>query len=549
MTFIIQLIFFIFLSFTSLIFFAGLGTLLNFKNKNDFILDIFFGFIILSLIITTIHFFFKINLFLACLIILFGFYRSFKKYYFSIRGLNKDYFYLLIFVALIPIYISQKYHEDFGYYHLPYILNFVHDKIIFGLGNTNNGFVHNSIWLNTISLFYINENYDFVNLPIFLIYFIFIIFSLRQILSQKNFSSSNFFLIICIFYLSLKFTRISEFGNDIPSLIFSILAIFYFFKYEEQSDLDEKKFLFFSHVVFSVFAILIKFSSIPILLLTIFIFSRDFRNIYRELFNLKYLFIVTLSIIFFLQQFIYTGCVFFPSKITCINVPWFSDTFLTLTNNLELTNKSYSVAREFFSKEEYLKNFNWFPFWLKRNYMEIIEHIFTIIFPIIALLFASRETKSFKTFKFKSINFFIFFIIVGFCFWFAFSPVYRFGIIYFLCVLFIFTFRLFKNRFFSKNTFIVFFIICLTFNFVKNLKRIYEKDELYFGVSKIKNEYKIYDQQFDNDILVVRPDIDSNAKKGNGWQGRLCWDIKFLCSYNRININLRNNYLFISREK
>ena len=86
-------------------------------------------------------------------------------------------------------------------------------------------------------------------------------------------------------------------------------------------------------------------------------------------------------------------------------------------------------------------------------------------------------------------------------------------------------------------------------NFVKNLKRIYEKDELYFGVSKIKNEYKIYDQQFDNDILVVRPDIDSNAKKGNGWQGRLCWDIKFLCSYNRININLRNNYLFISREK
>ena len=49
---------------------------------------------------------------------------------------------------IAAIRISQKYNEDFGYYHLPYIVNFVNEKIIFGLANSNKAFVHNSIWLN-----------------------------------------------------------------------------------------------------------------------------------------------------------------------------------------------------------------------------------------------------------------------------------------------------------------------------------------------------------------------------------------------------------------
>ena len=37
----------------------------------------------------------------------------------------------------------------------------------------------------------------------------------------------------------------------------------------------------------------------------------------------------------------------------------------------------------------------------------------------------------------------------------------------------------------------------------------------------------------------------ANAEKGNGWQGRLCWDIEFICTKNKVIIEKKSNYLFI----
>ena len=91
-------------------------------------------------------------------------------------------------------------------------------------------------------------------------------------------------------------------------------------------------------------------------------------------------------------------------------------------------------------------------------------------------------------------------------------------------------------------------IIFLTFNFLKNVKRIYHKNYLIFGIDRINNEYILYDDYLtDKRISVFKPDITSNNSKGNGWQGRLCWDIPFICSYNEIKVNLINNYYFISK--
>ena len=70
---------------------------------------------------------------------------------------------LVIFLALIPIFLSQKYHEDFGYYHLPYAIGLVEDKIIFGFANIDQSYVYNSIWLNLYSIFFLGEkNFDFL---------------------------------------------------------------------------------------------------------------------------------------------------------------------------------------------------------------------------------------------------------------------------------------------------------------------------------------------------------------------------------------------------
>ena len=51
---------------------SGYGRLINLDIKKDFFLNIFLGFILISLIVTLIHFFFKINFFISILIFTLG---------------------------------------------------------------------------------------------------------------------------------------------------------------------------------------------------------------------------------------------------------------------------------------------------------------------------------------------------------------------------------------------------------------------------------------------------------------------------------------------
>ena len=540
-------ILFIALSISFLICLSGLGVLLN-NNKKEFLLNIIFGYLILSILITFIHFFSEINFFIIIIIFFTGFFLHFKTYEYSFKNIkSKYYWFIIIFLILTPIFISQKYHEDFGYYHLPYVINLINEKIVFGLGNLNNGYVHNSIWLNVLSIFYFKNDYNFLTLPTYLLYTLFIIYCIDQIIYNNKYHNSNYFLIICIFYLILKFTRISEFGNDIPAIIYSILGIFFFLKYVEENNFDKKKIFLLRHISFTLFAILIKFSVIPICILTLYIFVRDFKNIYKEIFKYNYFIIYLLVILFFTQQFIYTGCFIFPSNITCVDVSWFNNEFLNLRTKLELTNKSYSVAREIISSDEYLSNFNWIPYWFKRNYLEIIEHLLTMSIPIIIFLSLLKE-KINNINYINSLKILIFFLGIGFGFWFSLSPVFRFGAIYFLVFIFIFTVPFYEKKFFSKKIFLTLICLFLIFNFSKNINRVIKKNYVFFGIDSINNEYIIYDNFISNKtIQVFRPNIKANSLSGNGWQGRLCWDIPFICSYNKIKVDLISDYYVISK--
>jgi energy-coupling factor transporter transmembrane protein EcfT len=141
-----------------------------------------------------------------------------------------------------------------------------------------------------------------------------------------------------------------------------------------------------------------------------------------------------------------------------------------------------------------------------------------------------------------------FFLIIGFGFWFLLSPVYRFGIIYFLVLIFISTVQFYRKKIFSKKIFLTLLCFFLFFNFSKNISRIIQKNYIVFGIDNVNNEYIIYDDYIANKtISVFRPNIKVNNFNGNGWQGRLCWDIPFICSYNKIKVNLISNYNVISK--
>ena len=109
--------------------FAGYGSLINLKIENNYFIDIFLGFIIIAFLISTIHFFLKINFLISSVIFTLGIIIYFKKKKLIYLNLiEKKFFYLCVIFLLLPMLISQKYHEDFGYYHLPYAIALIEEK-------------------------------------------------------------------------------------------------------------------------------------------------------------------------------------------------------------------------------------------------------------------------------------------------------------------------------------------------------------------------------------------------------------------------------------
>ncbi len=537
------LLFFVSIVFLSLSI-SGYGSLTNLRIKNNFLLDIFVGFIIVSFLITVIHFFLRIDLKISFLIFLLGLLIFIKNKKINFLEFLKIKYikYLVIVFFFIPMYLSQKYHEDFGYYHLPYALAFLEEKIIFGFANINPSYVYNSIWLNINSIFFLNDkDFNFLTLPSFLLFLSFIIFSLHNILNLKRIKISDYYLITLLFYFILKFTRISEFGVDFPSVIFSTLGIYYFIKFYEIDSEIEKKSYFYLNLIFSVFAILVKLSVLPVILLPIFIYIKNFKTLKFYIFNPKFLFIYFFALIFFLQQFIYTGCFFFPTKLTCLDVSWFNNEYLKLPETLELINKSYSVAKNIYSPSEYLSNYTWFPFWLKRNYTEILEHVGTILIPILLFALFLKKKKINKE-VFNEKNTIYLFLFLNIFFWLNFSPVYRFGIHIFITLIYLFLINILISKEFSKKIFVIFIFAFIFFSFSKNIQRLIKVDEIFVGIQKIDNLYVKKDNS-NKYAEVFYPDLKKNSK--NGWQGRLCWDIPFICSWENFRVYEQNSYLFL----
>ena len=547
-----MIFFHILIFFLSIILFSasisGYGRLIKLRLENNFFLDIFLGLVVISFIVTIIHFFFKIDLIISFFIFSSGLILFFKRKnsYFSRFFLKKNIFYLTIILLFIPMFISQKYHEDFGYYHLPYALGFIEEKIVFGYANIGKSYVYNSVWLNLYSIFFLyDKNFDFLTLPSFLLFLSFILFSLHNVNTKKNILTSDWYLIIILFYLILKFTRISEFGVDFPATIFSMLGIYYFIKFFETNLIEEKKTYFFLIVIFSIYSILIKLSTLPIILLSFYIYFKFLKNSNFSIKSFRYFFILLLFLSFFLQQFIYTGCFVFPSNLTCFNVSWFNYEYLNLSKEIELINKNYNnELKKNFSPEQYLNNFNWLHFWIKRNFIEISEHLTTIIIPsLIFVSFLKRKNQLDIIFK-EKVAVYIF-LLVGLLFWLNFSPVYRFAIHLFATLVFIILLNVFLSKKFSKKIFTIFVVIFIFFSFFKNIIRLNNVDNIFIGIQKINNSY-VFNKSDSNEFAkIFHPDVENNSN--NGWQGRLCWNTPFICSYNKINVNKKNGYLILNK--
>ena len=157
MSIILNIIYsFIYLSF---LFFSiwGYGSLLKrqFKKELNFGETGIYGFVIIYLILVSIHFFLPINYFVSLLIKVVGLLIGLKNYS-LIKKIDSKLFnkFLIIIIIFFICSLTDKVHDDFYWYHLPTI-NYIHDyKIIFGIASLNDQLGYGQGYFYLSSLFF-----------------------------------------------------------------------------------------------------------------------------------------------------------------------------------------------------------------------------------------------------------------------------------------------------------------------------------------------------------------------------------------------------------
>jgi hypothetical protein len=523
------------------------------------------GLFFYAFIITFLHFFIVISPIINLIILLFGLFIFFLKNqtikFKNFRFSFENFLIIFLIIAISFMFYGYKPHEDFGYYHLPYIKAFLSQKIIFGFVNILEPYLWNSMFLNLSSLFVI-PYFDLkgIFLAPLLFYFFFILILLNEIFinfrNKKYIYPSAIFSLIILFYFLLKFARVSEFGVDIPSHIIALLVILYFIKFFEIKNISSAD--RYDHVtlifLLSIFSFTIKISNIGIVLFFFSILFLNFKYLNFKKFILPNAIILLFILAWLLQQFIYSGCFLFPLNFTCFDTIWSSkENIKNILLSLEITNKSFGVYKGALSGTEYIQNFNWFENWFARNKIEFSENFGTLIATPLFLLFVNFFKKYFKIkiFNIKSMIFYtsiISFIFISFIIWFLKSPVTRFAIPFFVVANFYLIYFFISKMVYLRLNYqivLVTILTCLTINLSKNYSRISQHVDINNLWPKIiENKFIIVDK-VTNNLNQNRPD----SKLNSGHQGILCWNINFICAYQgeKLKYRFNNNYIIIEK--
>ena len=463
---------------------------------------------------------------------------------------------VIFFSFILVIIMSLKYkpNEDYGFYHLPYIINLVSEKIIFGLSNLQPQYAWNSTWLNFSSNFYLPIiGLKGTQLSNSILYFFSVGLFLHKLFIDNNKKDLTvFFLYSILTYVLIKFARISEHGFDFPANLFLLISFFYFIQiFKKKNFISEKDLILF--LIFSKLSITIKLNTIPLVLL---LFA-TFINLLIKKYNfskitLPLIFISLFFTFWLIQQFIYTSCLLPFVEFTCLkSSAWFNKELIEALKNMTgAINKSYWQYTGTLSEIEYSKNFNWVSTWFNRNKIEISEHLLAILIPLFILIILNLKnfTKRKNNYVFQIhnyLNFYILlFILAGLLMWFLKSPVYRFGMPYiFLASIFlIFTIiKFFFQKIELKKGILLLICLSFTFNISKNLIRIFKLTDQNTVWPNIINVN--YSTKKIGEFEINYPDSKIKSTQHN-----LCWSVPFICDINKgtnIEIKKKSNYFII----
>ena len=456
---------------------------------------------------------------------------------------------ILLYIILLTLvfFFLAKNHDDFQYYHLPLSLSLSEKKVSFGMGLLNYGYRHHSslIFLNSLTFLPIIKFYLF-NLPNYLI----LTFVNSILISEiiKSIKKKDIIFLISIFFLVLinvKFTRLSEYGTDLAGqLILSIIFINFIKAITDIESIEKIYFNIFLLLIIFSFKIyfLIYFVIIPIIFLNLKI-----NPFLKENLNLRILIFVSFfMLLFFLHNFISTGCLAYPIDFTCVG-----DRFFWSLSHEEI--KRMNLWGEVWAKagatpnyviddfKEYVSGINWVPLWFEQYFLgKFTDFLFVLLVINLTVFLIYNKKIYFDKKNFYKIQRILLLIsVLTLIFWFFKHPSLRYGG-YFPLSLFVFSIFLF---FYSKSTKVdnslkstkvLILIVIFIFNF-KNITRL------------INGPYK-----FDNPPFFNIEKKDFKAISLDGYEYMFvtdgyCWATPTPCSNTIREIKIIHNYTFFVR--
>ena len=452
----------------------------------------------------------------------------------------------IIFLTLIFFFLAKN-HDDFQYYHLPLSLSLSEKKVSFGMGLLNYGYRHHSslLFLNSLTFLPIIKFYLF-NLPNYLI----LTFVNSILISEiiKSIKKKDIIFLISIFFLVLinvKFTRLSEYGTDLAGqLILSIIFINFIKAITDIESIEKIYFNIFLLLIIFSFKIyfLIYFVIIPIIFLNLKI-----NPFLKENLNLRILIFVSFfMLLFFLHNFISTGCLAYPIDFTCVG-----DRFFWSLSHEEI--KRMNLWGEVWAKagatpnyviddfKEYVSGINWVPLWFEQYFLgKFTDFLFVLLVINLTVFLIYNKKIYFDKKNFYKIQRILLLIsVLTLIFWFFKHPSLRYGG-YFPLSLFVFSIFLF---FYSKltkvdnglkSTKVLILIVIFIFNF-KNITRL------------INGPYKFDTPPFFN---IEKKDFKAISLDGYEYMfvtDGYCWATPTPCSNTMREIKIIHNYTFFVR--
>tara|TARA_Y100001970_G_C14259681_1_gene878919 strand:+ start:22541 stop:24169 length:1629 start_codon:yes stop_codon:yes gene_type:complete len=396
----------------------------------------FFGFFSFFSSLFTKHDYFFNSIFVMIGLLIFIF--SIKK----ISSFKKELInFFIIFVFLFLLISVAKNHDDFPYYHFPYMILLTEYSHPIGLGLLNNGFRSPSSIFFISSMFYLPgiKFYLFHLTPALIMGFSNLLL-LNLTLDKKIFYRNkfiNFLSLLSLVFINIFFYRLAEHGTDRSGMIIIIISIIYLlhllnnsYKNEKNENINYLKII----AIFICFAATIKpsFLIYSIFLLIPFFFKHTKFLFLNLFFTRTFYFCFSLLAFSVLFTFLNSSCLVFPISFTCFeNLSWSID---------KNTIKEASIWFELWSKGganpnfivgdrlEYISGFNWVDNWIKIYFFNKVSDFILGIFAlsIITFLFFYKkiefDLKNKK--KYQLLYFILIFLIIE---WFLKHPTLRYG--------------------------------------------------------------------------------------------------------------------------